>query len=201
MDMAPLTCSMKVLQLIECDLETEQAKRLFSRLESSNVTDFEWKFPSDGSSEYEHDSVEGMECLLQVLPRTSIKSLTLTELSFESEDLSKLMLLFETCRLETLSLHALKFTSAVASSLATAIQKNETIRKLILLWDECTEQDMRLLIESMGHPSRPVKTKQIQWKTKDEAVDASIVKSLEAFAGQHRCKFSHVAYIDCNDDF
>ncbi|CAK5053042.1 unnamed protein product, partial [Aphanomyces euteiches] len=52
----------------------------------------------------------------------------------------------------------------IAASLAAAIQKNQTICELDLDRNIIAMDDLRLLIESVTHPSREVKGKPIKWK-------------------------------------
>ncbi|KAG9397802.1 hypothetical protein AC1031_016596 [Aphanomyces cochlioides] len=126
MDFAPLNFTMKSLELVYCLVSPTKVESLANRLAGSNVTSLEL-------SGYEDENTHGLECLVQVLPRTSIKHLKLTALDIEDNPRwCSLAQHFGNCTLNTLTIQSKQIPSAFAQSLAVAIQNNQTICELNL---------------------------------------------------------------------
>ncbi|KAH9142695.1 hypothetical protein AeRB84_013244 [Aphanomyces euteiches] len=183
-DVSKLTFSIRSLELEECNFRSAFISSMASRLEGSRITHLELDIPRHNVS------VDSMECLLQVIPRTKIKHLALINLPFASKELCKLALLFENCTVETLSLHTLYFTASFAQSLATAIQNNRTIRELEMMRSGLGIPNLRLLIQSICHSSRLVKRKRLRLTTSC-AMWESDVKLLDDFAKECGGEFKY----------
>ncbi|CAK4068322.1 unnamed protein product [Aphanomyces euteiches] len=186
-DFTDVVLSMRSLELDE--LDSDALIFLASRLEGSKVTHFEFSaFDCSGAHE--------LTSLLQVLPRTSIKSLIVSGLQCCCFHQDAWASLFDKCTLDILALGTIDFTSVFAANLALGIQKNQTIRRLELEWGNGkpgTVADIRRLIQSMAHPNRSVRVKRAQLKTSSGTFDAESVKSLHEFAIECRCEFKYVA--------
>ncbi|KAH9155504.1 hypothetical protein AeRB84_002526 [Aphanomyces euteiches] len=126
MDFSELTFPMESLQLGSCLEFSELVESLAGQLEGSMVTKL-------ALNSYCDEDTDGLEYLVEVLPRTSVTHLKLTNLLIDdSPSWSNLALKFDDCRLKSLTLHSDNFPSSFAQSLATAIQNNETICELDL---------------------------------------------------------------------
>ncbi|KAH9185722.1 hypothetical protein AeNC1_012298, partial [Aphanomyces euteiches] len=125
------------------------------------------------------------------LPYTPIKHLALKGLPFDSTDLSKLAPLFENCPLESLSLHAIRSSFSFVKSLATAIQNNKTIHDLEVLFPVITVEEMRLLIQSVCHPSRRLKRKLPKLTVPASKMEKPLIKSLMDFAADCGGEFQY----------
>ncbi|KAG9397787.1 hypothetical protein AC1031_016528 [Aphanomyces cochlioides] len=173
-DFSRLNFSMRSMQFKDCFSDANFITQFATRLEGSCVVDLEF-------SDYRDESVDGLECLLQVLPWTSIKSLKMDGLPFQSLNLRALLPLLENCTLKSLSLLGENFSSAFANALAASIQNNKTICELNLYCRDIAISDMRLLIQSMRDPSRCMLSKTIKISHLD-TLDALAVESLMKYA-------------------
>ncbi|KAG9397771.1 hypothetical protein AC1031_016529 [Aphanomyces cochlioides] len=186
-DFTDMVLSMRSMELAE--LDSDALISLASRLGGSKVTHFEFSaFDCSGAHE--------LTSLVQVLPRTLIKSLIVSGLQCCGFHQDAWASLFDKCTLDTLALGTTDFTSFFAENLALGIQKKQTIRGLELEWGNGkpgTLADIRLLIQSMAHPSRSVHVKRVQLKTASGTFDAESVQSLHEFAIECGCEFKYVA--------
>ncbi|KAG9397772.1 hypothetical protein AC1031_016622 [Aphanomyces cochlioides] len=137
LDFSRLKFSKRSLQLGYCSIGSEFIISLASRLEISKITQFKLCVCRD-------ISIDSIVYLVRILPSTSIKYLTLTDISFNIENLIKLAQLVENCALETLSLHTILSSRSFVESLVTAIQSNQTIHDLELSLPGITVEEMRL---------------------------------------------------------
>ncbi|KAH9100957.1 hypothetical protein Ae201684P_007148 [Aphanomyces euteiches] len=159
LDFSRFRFSMRSLQVGYCRGGSDYIYSLASRLENSNLTHLNIYVRHDVSIDSVKSLVRVLTTTIRVyLPGlcTPIKQLALKGLPFDSTDLSKLAPLFENCPLESLSLHAIRSSFSFVKSLATAIQ-NKTIHDLEVLFPVITVEEMRLLIQSVCHPSRRLK--------------------------------------------
>ncbi|CAK4068324.1 unnamed protein product [Aphanomyces euteiches] len=175
-DFSQLTFSMRSMQFKNCFSDTNFITQLATRLKGSSVVELEF-------SDYRDDSVDGLECLLQVLPQTSIIRLKMDGLPFQSLNLHALLPLLENCTLKSLSLLGENFSSAFANALAASLQNNKTICELNLYCRDIAIADMRLLIQSMRDPSRGMLSKTIHLKISHlDTLDALALETLLKYA-------------------
>ncbi|KAH9187443.1 hypothetical protein AeNC1_010581 [Aphanomyces euteiches] len=104
--------------------------------------------------------------LLEVLPKTSIKSLRWDDVILDQKHWCELVPLLAKCPLEGLTLNFKKLHTEIAHSIAMALETNEFICELDLSGSFVAMEDFETLIKSMTHPSRPVATKRIIWMRK-----------------------------------
>ncbi|CAK4715324.1 unnamed protein product [Aphanomyces euteiches] len=168
---------MKSLRLNHCITTSHQLKAFVNRLEDSQLASLEL-------NDYFSEDIEGVECLLRALPRTSIKHLKLTGIPLKSiAAWSGIAPLFETCQLETLTLAADSFPFRIVHRLATAIRNNHTICELHLYECKIGIPNLRLLIDSMTHGSRRAQRKRVKWTIPyGHDIEPSIENSLVAIA-------------------
>ncbi|KAH9148518.1 hypothetical protein AeRB84_008152 [Aphanomyces euteiches] len=185
LDVTKFSLAMRSLSLIcSCD-SSRNVQRFASRLVGSNLTELE-------ISGYNDENTDGMQCLLQALPQTSIKHLKLTGDTMTSPSWTKLASFFRNCPLKTLKLGYKSIPSEFAQSLAEAIQCNQTICELDLGCSEVTLPDLELLIQSLTHSSRSVKSNRMKLITpSSRPVDASFMLSMRDLAKQYK-EFIHV---------
>ncbi|CAK5059490.1 unnamed protein product [Aphanomyces euteiches] len=179
-----LTFAMKSLCLQFCLESSQVVKSMSNRLESSNIANLEL-------TAYYDDDLDGIECLLNTLPCTSIKHLKLSLMPIDnSPTWCCLALLFEKCTLETLTLEIDNLCSAFFQSLTTAIQNNHTICELDLSWSAIAVEDLKLLIESMTMPSRQVRTKRVSILSSSlQGMEPSTVENLTELAKERGGEF------------
>ncbi|KAG9397791.1 hypothetical protein AC1031_016641 [Aphanomyces cochlioides] len=152
-DFTHLTFEMQTLELHNSFWDSNLLKSLASRLEGSKVIHLQLHGNLDDTN------FVGIESLLQVLPKTRIKSLDLTSLSLSDANWCKFAHRIEKCTLDKLLLRVLNWSSTVAGNLANAIRNNQTIYELDLDSRNLSTHDLRLLIESVAHPHRSVRRK------------------------------------------
>ncbi|KAH9184529.1 hypothetical protein AeNC1_013495 [Aphanomyces euteiches] len=143
---------------------------------------------------FEEDSNPGLECLLDALPLTPIKSFSFSGFYGSDEAWCWLIpLIFPpNCRLEKLSVNLSygQTDPIIVEALAKLIQSNHTLSELNLLKCKISISDVRLLIQSISDPSRRVQTKRLKWITRKSCTeDESTLKSLEEFAIECGCEF------------
>ncbi|KAG9397875.1 hypothetical protein AC1031_016530 [Aphanomyces cochlioides] len=173
LDFSRLKFSKRSLQLGYCSIGSEFIISLASRLEISKITQFKL-------------------CVCRDISIDSIVYLylTLTDISFNIENLIKLAQLVENCALETLSLHTILSSRSFVESLVTAIQSNQTIHDLELSLPGITVEEMRLLIQSVCHPRRRVKRKRLRLRIPKDDEEEHLVKSLKDFAVEYGGEFA-----------
>ncbi|KAG9399794.1 hypothetical protein AC1031_011217 [Aphanomyces cochlioides] len=192
MDFSKFSFSMNTLELYEFSFWVDLMKLLASRLKESNLTNLVLVDDSiDGIDETDYIRdvryIDGIECFLNVLPLTLIKSLDISGFYVSVDAWSSLipLIFLPNCRLEMLTTD-FTFHSAhpnIIETLALSIQKNHTLSEIHLFDCKISIPDMRLLIQSISEPSRRVNTKSIKWTmTKTDIEDESTLKSLEEFA-------------------
>ncbi|KAH9142698.1 hypothetical protein AeRB84_013247 [Aphanomyces euteiches] len=174
LDFSRFRFSMRSLQVGYCRGGSDYIDSLASRLENSNLTHLDIYASHDVS-------IDSVKSLVRDLPYTPIKHLALKGLPFNSTDLSKLAQLCKNCPVESLSLHAIRSSFSFVKSLATAIQ-NKTIHDLEVLFPVITVEEMRLLIQSVCHPSRRLKRKQPKLTIPGNNMEKPLIKSLMDFA-------------------
>ncbi|KAG9397702.1 hypothetical protein AC1031_022144 [Aphanomyces cochlioides] len=163
------------LTLNNCLKHSRQVETFANSLHGTNLSYLEL-------NNYWDDNIYGIECLLRVLPLTSIKQLALIGFYIDSPSWLQLVPLFENCTLETLTLRAVTIRSDFAQSFAKAMRNNHTICQLNLGINEFAMDDLRFLVECFYHPSRRVKSKCIklhmpQIRAKDDT--AAVQSSME----------------------
>ncbi|KAG9397836.1 hypothetical protein AC1031_016546 [Aphanomyces cochlioides] len=156
MDFTEVALTMQRLQLVSCFVDPLQFQLFTNLLIGSKTTCFEL---IDGSV----DGIGGIEYLLQVQPATNIKHMKLEGFLLDGTSWSKLAFLIQSCTLETLALCPEDLAVDVIPKLARAVQNNQTITEMSLKGFQASIADLRLLVESITHPSRPVKTMRIKW--------------------------------------
>ncbi|KAH9109548.1 hypothetical protein AeMF1_015401 [Aphanomyces euteiches] len=188
-DFSKVSLFMKSLQLVYCDLDGVRLKTLISKLAASSVVDLDlsldWK-----------NFIEELGCLFQILPQTSVKSLKLNDVSIKKADWDKLLLPIQSCAIETLTLSATEFPSALAKSLATVIQNSHTIVELDLCDSDIAISDLRRLVEGMTHTSRPVPKTCIKWTRHWRAVGNLVYRKAQDLVSEYNGHFEHD-----NDDY
>ncbi|KAH9126969.1 hypothetical protein LEN26_009322 [Aphanomyces euteiches] len=185
-DFTRLTFAMKSLEMKNCKWSSRQVKSLASRLPSSNITQFEL----DGCDFGDDYGFNGLECLVQILPQTSIQWLKLTELSIcNSPKWCGWAQLFEKCSLQTLVLGSGDLPSSFVQSLAAAIENNQTICVLELEHVAIANDDLHVLIQSMTASSRRVLTKRFVLTSQQQEMNPSLVESLTKLATQNGGQF------------
>ncbi|KAH9107216.1 hypothetical protein AeMF1_017379, partial [Aphanomyces euteiches] len=184
MDVTGVTLAMKSLTLNYCIKKCNNIKALAARLQGSNVT----RLALNESIK----DVLGIQYLFQVLPQTSIKSLALIcELVSPAKWLDVAPLI-AACPLEKLTLGIKSFDSTIAQSLAAAIQRNRTIFELHFCHSSITTSDLELLIRSVMHPNRQIKSKKITLFA--NAMDSSAIKSLEELVTRFGGRFRNTSF-------
>ncbi|KAH9106306.1 hypothetical protein AeMF1_018053 [Aphanomyces euteiches] len=155
LDFSKFTFSMRSLEVLypHCDF----IESLAERLEGSNVTDLT-------IFGYYVQETSAFIALLQVLPKTCIKSLTWFDVKLDRKSWRTLVPLLAECPVERLALDLTKMDSGIAQSIAMALEKNKFICELDLTGNSMAMEYFVPLIKSMTHPSRPVETKSIKWK-------------------------------------
>ncbi|KAH9159255.1 hypothetical protein LEN26_002435 [Aphanomyces euteiches] len=136
-------------------MTSDVVKSLASQLEDSGVNHL-------AIVQYTDKNTEGMEHLLRVLPRTSIKHLELSHLLIDDTTWCKLAPLFESCPVSILTLHSEKIPTGFAQDFATALEKNQSICELDLDHSDIGHADLQQLIRSFSNSSRPVKKKRFK---------------------------------------
>ncbi|KAG9397799.1 hypothetical protein AC1031_016593 [Aphanomyces cochlioides] len=174
-DFSTWTFKMTWLELNNCLKHSRQVETFANSLHGTNLSYLEL-------NNYWDDNIYGIECLLRVLPLTSIKQLALIGFYIDSPSWLQLVPLFENCTLETLTLRAVTIRSDFAQSFAKAMRNNHTICQLNLGINEFAIDDLRFLVECFYHPSRRVKSKCIklhmpQIRAKDDT--AAVQSSME----------------------
>ncbi|CAK4829357.1 unnamed protein product, partial [Aphanomyces euteiches] len=177
------TFQMESLKLDEWCLDSDFLIDLAGQLEGSRLTRLEL-------DDCTHDgNIEGIECLLRVLPLTSIKSLSILGLQIDCDDWCQLAPLIQNSELESLTLNPEHVSTKFAQSLASALQNNHTIGEFHLSQSWIAIPD---LIEAMSHPSRQVKSKRVKLTTANlSTMKESTLKPLEELATKHGCEFVH----------
>ncbi|KAH9115221.1 hypothetical protein AeMF1_010738 [Aphanomyces euteiches] len=179
---------MKSLKLKDCLWSSEHVTSLARRLPASKITDFELN-GCDFGDDYGFD---GLECLVEILPQTSIQWLKLTELSIDdSPKWCEWAQSFENCPLQTLVVGSAELPSSFVQSLAAAIQNNQTICVLELERVAIANDDLYLLIQSMTASSRRVQTKQIVLTSPLQEMNSSLVESLTKLGTQNGGQFAY----------
>ncbi|CAK4077563.1 unnamed protein product [Aphanomyces euteiches] len=155
LDFSKFTFSMRSLEVLypHCDF----IESLAERLEGSNVTDLT-------IFGYYVQETSAFIALLQVLPKTCIKSLTWYDVKLDRKSWHTLVPLLAECPVERLALDLTNMDSGIAQSIAMALEKNKFICELDLTGSSMAMEYFVPLIKSMTHPSRPVETKRIKWK-------------------------------------
>ncbi|KAH9107290.1 hypothetical protein LEN26_011583 [Aphanomyces euteiches] len=175
LDFSRFRFSMRSLQVGYCRGGSDYIDSLASRLENYNLTHLDIYASHDVS-------IDSVKSLVRDLPYTPIKHLALKGLPFNSNDLSKLAQLCKNSPVESLSLHAFQSSFSFVKSLATAIQNNKTIHDLKVLLPGITVEEIRLLIQSVCHPSRRLKRKQPKLTIPGNNMEKLLIKSLMDFA-------------------
>ncbi|KAH9163464.1 hypothetical protein LEN26_000506 [Aphanomyces euteiches] len=180
-DFSTWTFKMTWLELNNCLKRSRQVEAFAHRLHDTNLSYLEL-------NNYWDDNIYGIECLLRVLPLTSIKQLGLTGVYIDSPSWLQLVPLFENCTLEILTLRADNIPSDFAQSFARAMQNNHTICQLNLGIHEFAIDDLQILVECFYHPSRRVKTKCImlhmpQIRAKDDTTAVQLSMELAKSLG------------------
>ncbi|KAF0723648.1 hypothetical protein Ae201684P_007314 [Aphanomyces euteiches] len=185
-DFTYFNLTMKSLQMKNCSWSSDNIKTFASRLPTSKITHFEL----DGCDFGDDDGFDGLECLVQILPQTTIQWLKLTELSIDdSPQWCEWAQLFEKCPLYTLVIGVASFPSCFVQSLAAAIENNQTICVLELEHVAIANDDLHLLIQSMTASSRRVQTKQLILTSPQQEMNSSWVESLTKLAIQNGGQF------------
>ncbi|CAK4171904.1 unnamed protein product [Aphanomyces euteiches] len=196
MDFSRCNLSMRKLVIAFDDMKSDFIKSLASRLVESRVTSLSL------SCGAQHETIDGLEYLLQVLPQTSIEDLTLPYIPCDEDSpWCDLAPLFENCPLKTLALSADKLPSRFVQQFAAAIRNNQTLCELNLRLSQCAVDDLHLLVENMVHPNRRVETKRITSDASYEGVEkgekaANITKSLKNLAAKGGGVFVRSGYRD-----
>ncbi|KAG9397832.1 hypothetical protein AC1031_016542 [Aphanomyces cochlioides] len=181
MDFTKFSFSMKWLMLDEQD--SDILKLLATRLAQSKLTDLVLRDCIDDGT------FNGLKSNLQALSSSSIKSLEVTDFHLNSAHWTKLTPLIQRCTLNSLCLDLEVITSAFAQKLGKAIQNNRTISELEFLNSEISAPNMRILIQSICHPSRQVDSTCIKWTGVPNSIDDESLMSLMEFASERGCKF------------
>ncbi|CAK4098415.1 unnamed protein product [Aphanomyces euteiches] len=179
---------MKSLQLEDCCLDGVRLKTFISKLAASSVVHL------DLSLDWEN-CIEELGCLFQILPQTSVKSLKLKDMSIKKADWDTL-LLPQSCAIETLTLSAINFPSALAKSLAAVIQNNHTIVELDLCDSDIAIPDLTWLVKGMTHTSRRVPKTCIKWTRHWRAVGNLVYRKAQDLVSEYNGHFEHD-----NDDY
>ncbi|KAH9123335.1 hypothetical protein LEN26_009963 [Aphanomyces euteiches] len=178
MDFDHITLFMKSLTLHICSHgSNDYVRRLAECLVGSKVTHLSLK----KSSKYNHDATAIYD-LFRMLPRTSVKNFEMHDYSVRSSHICKLTRLIALCKLESLALYVYPFSKTLATKLAHAIQLNQTICELDLKRSNIDLDDIQLMIQSITHASRKVKTKRIKFNIYRRAVNTERVTELEQLA-------------------
>ncbi|KAH9125432.1 hypothetical protein AeMF1_003942 [Aphanomyces euteiches] len=180
LDFSLFRFEMMSLELCCGTISSDYVMSLAHPLEGSKVTRLALNACDD-------EDLDGIECLLDILPRTLIKHLAFEGLTIDDNpSWSKVVPLFEYCKLETLVLKCPNIPSAFAQGLAVALRHNQTICELDLQHCDIDSDDVRLLIESVTHSSRQVAAKRIKLRTTKtrwrRGIEDSIVMTLKEFA-------------------
>ncbi|KAH9107222.1 hypothetical protein AeMF1_017385 [Aphanomyces euteiches] len=152
-DVSTLVFSMRSLVIERCNAPMGFSQAFAKRLEFSNISDLTMNLSF------------GHECILDALPRTSIKSFKLScGYVYSSElHLRYLAPFIENCQLEIFGYTCYKFTSEYTEVFAAAILKTKTIRELDLSGNYITNGDKRKLLECATDPKRQVKMMKVKF--------------------------------------
>ncbi|KAG9403208.1 hypothetical protein AC1031_005857 [Aphanomyces cochlioides] len=154
LDFSKFTFSMRSLDIWHPNCHFIES--MAGRLEGSRVTDLKiFGCHAREKSAY--------EALLEVLPKTSMKSLRWHNIKLDQEHWREFVPLLAKCPVERLTLCIEKLHSEIAQSIAMALEQNESICELDLTGSTVAMKDFEPLIKSMTHPSRPVKKKRSKW--------------------------------------
>ncbi|KAG9413074.1 hypothetical protein AC1031_016092 [Aphanomyces cochlioides] len=161
MDFSNFSFSMNTFELYEFSFWVDLMKLLASRLKESKLTNLvlvgnlvDDSIDGVVETDYIRDVryIDGIECLLNVLPLTSIKSLDISGFYVTVDAWCSLIpLIFPpNCRLEMLTtdftFHAAH--PSIVETHALSIQKNQTLSEFHLIDCKISIPDMRLLIQS-----------------------------------------------------
>ncbi|KAG9399832.1 hypothetical protein AC1031_011253 [Aphanomyces cochlioides] len=180
MDLTNATLSMQTLQIRTCFVSPNFCETLAARLIDSNVLDLSLVYTDD-------TTLKGIESLLRVLPKTSIKSLDLVDSTVSSADICEFAPLLQASTLNTLKIRYAELHEQAVSSLANAIQNNTSIAELDITGTVMTSQDCHRLIESATHTSRPIEMKWIAFQESNLGQDD--LKALSAYATERGIQF------------
>ncbi|CAK4162385.1 unnamed protein product [Aphanomyces euteiches] len=182
--------ALKSLRLNLEGITSDVVKSLASQLEDSGVNHL-------AIVQYTDKNTEGMEHLLRVLPRTSIKHLELSHLLIDDTTWCKLAPLFESCPVSILTLHSEKIPTGFAQDFATALEKNQSICELDLDHSDIGHADLQQLIRSFSNSSRPVKRKRFKVKGPySQPIVDDEEESLKKLAAECGVKFMN-RYLEC----